>query len=219
MVALYEKLRPKTLDEFVGHTEAIRQLEDFREANDGFLGQAFWISGPSGTGKSTLAKIIAESVGGDWSVTEMDAQDLSLDFLRDFKDKCQVKPLWAEGHALIANEGHLLNTRTVSYLQTFLESEAITRNATVVFTTTDHGQDRFFGTKSDAFPFLSRCLMVELRLDNDTCLAFRDHLMRTADRLGLNGRPASEYDELLVRCQGNLRMALQEIAAGKMKAR
>jgi replication-associated recombination protein RarA len=218
MVALYEKLRPKNLDEFVGHHEAVAQIEGLKESC-GLAGQAFWISGPSGTGKSTLARIIAEEAAGEFAVVEMDAQDLSLDFLRDFKDKCATKPLWSESHALIANEAHCLNSKTVSYMQTFLESDAIQRNATVIFTTTDYGQERLFGSKADAFPFISRCIMVELKLDNDTCLAFRNYLMDAADRLKLNGKPASEYDDLLVRCQGNMRMALQEIATGKMKAK
>lgn len=218
MVALYEKLRPKTLSEFVGHAEAIRQLEDLKESV-GFAGQAFWISGPSGTGKSTLARIIAQEVGGDWSVEEMDAQDLSLEFLRDFQKRCATKPLWAESHGLVVNEAHNMNTRTVSYMQTFLEHEAVQSNATVIFTTTDFGQDRLFGSKADAFPFISRCIMVELKLDDTTAYAFRDYLMNTARGLNLDGKPAEEYDALLVRCQGNLRMCLQEIASGKMKAR
>ena len=217
MVALYEKLRPKTLSDFIGHTEAIQQLESMRESI-GFAGQAIWISGPTGTGKSTLARIIADEVG-DWTVEEMDAQDLTLDYLREFKHRCACKPLVGESHSLIVNEAHKLNDRTVSYLQTFLEDERVQNNATVIFTTTDYGQQRLFGTKSDAFPFLSRCILVELKIDEPTMVAFRDYLMRTADKLKLNGKPVAEYDSLLVRCQGNMRMALQEIAAGKMKAR
>jgi len=216
MVAIYEKLRPRTIDEFVGFPLQIEQVMTLKDCL-GWGGQAFWITGPSGCGKTTLARIIAASVAEEWEIEELDAQELSLDKIRDWERRCGYFPM-KEAHALIVNEAHLLGTKTVSRLQTFLEHEHVQRNATVIFTTTDKGQDRLFDTRFDAFPFLSRCIMVELTLDEYTLAAMRQYLMGIADKLNLNGSTEDDYNNLLVECQGNMRKALQAIASGKMKA-
>ena len=216
MVAIYEKLRPKSLDEFVGFPLQVEQLTTLQETI-GWGGQAFWITGGSGWGKSTLARIIAKHVAEEFEIEEIDAQELSLDTIREWERRCAYYPR-KEAHAYIVNEAHTLGTKSVSRLQTFLEHEHVQRNATVIFTTTDKGQDRLFDTRFDAFPFLSRCIMVELTLDTYTVEAMRGYLMGVADKLKLNGSAEAQYDNLLVECQGNMRKALQAIASGKMKA-
>jgi replication-associated recombination protein RarA len=215
MVAIYEKLRPKTIDDIVGFRDSIEQLVTLRDCM-GWGGQAFWITGGSGWGKTTLARIIATTVADEWEVEEIDAQELSLDKIRDFEKRCVYFPR-KEAHAIIVNEAHTLNTKSVSRLQTMLEDDYVQRNGTIIFTTTDKGQDRLFDTRFDAFPFLSRCIMVELTLDEATITAMQQYLMGVADKLNLNGSPPSAYNQLLVDCQANMRKALQAIASGKMK--
>ena len=53
---LYEKYRPKTIDDVVGQPKACEQVR--RMIAQGVGGRAVWISGPSGAGKTTLARII-----------------------------------------------------------------------------------------------------------------------------------------------------------------
>ena len=50
---LYEKYRPQTFEEVLGQDKAVAKIR--RIIDRGWGGQAFWISGASGTGKTTLA--------------------------------------------------------------------------------------------------------------------------------------------------------------------
>ena len=54
---LFEKYRPKTFDEVLGQDKAIHKIELLLAR--GWGGRAWWISGASGAGKTTLARIIA----------------------------------------------------------------------------------------------------------------------------------------------------------------
>jgi ABC-type glutathione transport system ATPase component len=78
MTALYEQYRPRDLSEVVGQDQAVGKVKLL--ANRGLVGRVFWITGPSGTGKTTLARIIAEDVAGSEAATEeIDAQDLNME--------------------------------------------------------------------------------------------------------------------------------------------
>ena len=63
-IPLAEKMRPKTFDEFVGQEHIAKKGSLFRRAiESGTLGSAIFF-GPPGTGKSTLANIIANLDNG-----------------------------------------------------------------------------------------------------------------------------------------------------------
>src|SRR5437763_2800074 len=57
---LAERVRPRTFDEFVGQTELLGPGQPLREAIERDLLQSIILWGPPGTGKTTLARIIAE---------------------------------------------------------------------------------------------------------------------------------------------------------------
>ncbi len=57
---LAERMRPRTLDEFVGQEEVLGPGKPLREAIERDLLQSIILWGPPGTGKTTLARIIAE---------------------------------------------------------------------------------------------------------------------------------------------------------------
>jgi putative ATPase len=58
---LAERMRPRTFDEFVGQEELLARGRPLREAIERDLVQSIILWGPPGTGKTTLARIIAET--------------------------------------------------------------------------------------------------------------------------------------------------------------
>lgn len=70
-----DKHRPKTLEQFAGNSEVVEELRKWAlDWERGKKGKPILLHGPPGVGKTTLAHILASSMG--WSVIEMNASDL-----------------------------------------------------------------------------------------------------------------------------------------------
>ncbi len=128
----------------------------------GLGGRVFFITGPSGVGKTTIARLIAKELTLPYAIYEMDAQRMSLADVREFDRMCHCKPLGGSYHVWIINEAHNMSSKVVSELQTVLESPHVQRNSTWAFTTTSRGEKLLFDSKFDAVPFLSRAIKIEL---------------------------------------------------------
>ncbi len=90
---LYEKHRPTDFDQVVGNQEILKTLKGYEKSGD--FPHAMMFTGPPGTGKTTLARIIASKVGavGKMDFREYNSADLrGVDAIRAVTSKMDLSP-------------------------------------------------------------------------------------------------------------------------------
>ena len=209
---LYEQYRPKGLDGVIGQPKAVKAIRRLIEKGVG--GRSFWISGTSGTGKTTLARIIANSIADDCYINEFDSADqLSISALDKIEQDIQYRAFGKGGKAYIINEAHGLRKQTIRRLLGLLER--IPDYCCFVFTTTKEGESGLFEDQIDASPLLSRCIKIELT-NQGLAKLFAEHCRDIATKENLNGKSIESYVKLAAKCKNNCRMMFQEIESGVM---
>ncbi|KPK45605.1 MAG: hypothetical protein AMK72_10790 [Planctomycetes bacterium SM23_25] len=213
---LSEQYRPRTLSELIGQPKAVKVVE--RIAERGIGGRAFWISGATGIGKTTLARIIANMIAQRHSIVEYDSADkfkeADADRLADTMHTYGfLSPTGLYGRACIINEAHGLRRAVVRQLLGILER--LPGHCVVIFTTTRDGEDALFEDDIDAHPLLSRCVQIPLT-NQGLAGAFAERARQVADAEGLNGKPLAAYKRLVQRCRNNMRAVLQAVESGEM---
>ena len=212
-MTLTEKYRPTTFGDVAGQVKAVAKIQRIADRG-GYGGRAFWLSGPSGTGKSTLAKIIAGEVADDFGTDEVDAERLTPTGVDELERGCRFRAIGKrDGRAIIVNEAHGLNKATIRQLLVTLER--IPPHVVWIFTTTCDGQESLFDASIDASPLLSRCVDVALSR-RGLAEAFAERARAIAQAEGLDGRPIEQYVRLMQTHRNNLRAAIQAIEAGEM---
>src|SRR6516165_3479665 len=205
---LFEKYRPSSWSEVVGQPKVIEIIDRLRPR--GLTGRAYFLSGASGTGKTTIALLIAREVADEVCIEEYDAGELTGPMIRDLERRLAVKGLGKGGRAIVVNEAHGLKPEAIRALLVALER--IPSHALWCFTTTQEGKETLFD-KEDASPLMSRCLRLDLAR-RDLAKPFAERCRQIAQAEGLDGLPIERYVRLLQECRNNLRAALQAVEAG-----
>src|SRR5512147_2646777 len=122
--ALYRKYRPKNWDEVVGQDHIVQTLKNAIAADR--VAHAYLFAGSRGTGKTTLARLLAKAV----NCLNPDAAKRpdnecehckAVDDVRDLRDKINVSPSQGKYKIYIIDEVHMLSTQAFNALLKTLE--------------------------------------------------------------------------------------------------
>lgn len=194
------RLRPKRLEDFVGQQHLLGQGSDIRTAIEhGALGSVM-LWGPAGTGKTTLARLIAANA--DAHFISRSAVTTGVAEIRKIADEARLRP---RKTLLFLDEIHHFSRTQQDALLGFMEDGTVT----LVGATTENP------TFSLATPILSRCRVLILKpLDDDS---IRELINRGLEEVG-----ASAYDDAVTQivrwANGDARTALNAIEFSAMLA-
>lgn len=212
MPSLTEQYHPRTWDDLVGQPDALRKLDNIRNSRGTLAGGNYWISGPSGTGKSSIADLIAAEVAHPCCIHEIGGRKLGVTEVDELRREMRTRGFDPGGRVVVINEAHALRKPVIEELLVATDPRKLPEYASFVFTTTNKGQAAF-EDYDDAGPLLSRCTRLELTADSEE---FAIRLMTVAQAENMDGQPLSAYVDLLRECRGNLREALNRIETGDM---
>jgi DNA polymerase III subunit gamma/tau len=156
MAALYRKYRPQDFDEVVGQEAIVRTLKN--AISSGQVRQAYLFAGPRGTGKTSLARILAKGLncaqgptptpdkvcnacvtiasGTSLDVVEMDAaSQRGIDDIREIRDRVVLQPAEGRYKVYILDEAHQLTDAAWNALLKLIEEPP--PHLVFVFCTTD----------------------------------------------------------------------------------
>jgi len=120
-VVLYRKYRPRDFDEVLGQDHIVGILKNAVQL--GRISHAYLFAGPRGTGKTSVARILAKEAGcSDVDLLEIDAaSSRGIDEIRALREAVNYVPLRGPVKVYIIDETHMLTKEAFNALLKTLE--------------------------------------------------------------------------------------------------
>lgn len=196
---LAERLRPTTFDNFVGQKHIVGENAILRKMVESGHILSFILWGPPGTGKTTLAKIIAHKLNRRFYT--LNAVSAGVKDVREVIDKAKSAPLFSSGGApiLFIDEIHRFSKSQQDSLLNAVETGVVT----LIGATTENPSFEVIR------PLLSRCQLYVLKsLDKEDLSSLLEHAVRTDSTLVKRNVKLKETDALLAHSGGDARKLL-----------
>jgi len=106
-VALYRKYRPENFGDVIGQDHIVKAIKG--ALSSGKVSHAYLLCGPRGTGKTTIARIIASLLGSSVNdIYEMDAaSNRGIDDVRQIRESVNTSPFDSKYKVYILDEVHM----------------------------------------------------------------------------------------------------------------
>lgn len=172
--ALYRKYRPKNFKEVIGQDHIVSVLTSSIEKGD--VAHAYLFAGSRGTGKTSIARIVAREIGTtDSDLYEIDAaSNRGIDDVRAIRESVHTLPFESKYKVYIIDEAHMLTKEAWNAFLKTLEEPPLH----VVFIMATTELDKVPDT------VLSRCISFQFKKPSRTEL--RDIVLSSSKKEGVS---------------------------------
>jgi len=195
---LAERLRPKNLDEYIGQKHLVGKGAVLRKMIDSGNLSSIILWGPPGVGKTTLAKIIANSLNRPFYI--LSAINSGVKDVRDVIDKAKNNRFFTSPNPILfIDEIHRFSKSQQDSLLGAVEQGLVT----LIGATTENPSFEVIS------PLLSRCQVYVLQsLEKDDLLTLLNHAIMTDYEISQRKVVLKEYEAILRFSGGDARKLL-----------